>query len=90
MPPVVPIPSAATLSGDALYISSKWQMDYQISELFDVESQVNTETQLTTVNVLKFIEEFFDGEMCEDNAENQFTIQEFLGNVEKYLDGETS
>jgi hypothetical protein len=55
-----------------------------------VESQVNTETQLTTVNVLKFIEEFLDGEMCEDNAENQFTIQEFLGNVEKYLDGETS
>jgi hypothetical protein len=55
-----------------------------------VESQVNTETQLATVNVLKFIEEFLDGEMCEDNAENQFTIQEFLGNVEKYLDGETS
>jgi hypothetical protein len=26
----VPIPSAATLSGDALYVSSKWQMDYQI------------------------------------------------------------
>jgi hypothetical protein len=55
-----------------------------------VESQVNMETQLIAVYVLVFIEEFFDGEMCEDNAENQFTIQEFLGNVEKYLDGETS
>jgi hypothetical protein len=59
MSPTIPVLCAATLSRGALSIPFEWQMDYQIPEFFDVESQVNTETQLIAVYVFVFIEELF-------------------------------